>query len=551
MGQTTSQIDLYRSDNGFDHDGSGLEDLNQEEAMKNEQMDLYYSTTGLDYDDASLGDSSPEEDMSYNSSAKHSLRLWDTPPPKNMAASIKEVPSELPTPFIKGHEYGANLVAESITNGHTQSPIARQINRYIRKHPFFEKSLGSFTKSERRQFERDVYDYVRGSGLKKSEAKRHVVKAREFCGEEQSGSDSSSFEGEIDDSTWILESCWTLDESAAEAMAIDLPTCQVYDSDETRAALGSPINSHAASMSAGTKPLSKKRKAKAGYKSVDEILKPIKKLDTPTNGGEDAASMSAGTDHPLERRKARADPVDSDYVAAEQASFKLSTAPFDITDGGEDAASMSAGTNPTSKKRKAKADGTDSDCESDSALARQRMRKASRSYEGVLELSELSDKVVAQQAGDRLDRGKVARGGSKSESKRQKRLEIINDDEIKPGSDKKYPNEYANSHEPGTKDGGRRSEKKGRCPPPNTPSKPKAFIGQHDDQVIAEETVRPRKGRKRRRHRIDEMPADAILSSGDGNKENSTHHPRSRDTTSGETRAKLSVDFTHPMIQLA
>ena len=461
MGQTTSQIDLYRSDNGLDHDESGLEDLTQEEVMRYEQMDLYYSTSRLDYDDASLGDSSPEEDMSYNSSAKHSPRLWDAPPPKNVAASIKEVPSELLTPFIKGHEHGANLVAESITNGHTQSRIARQINHYIRKHPFFEKSLGSFTKSERRQFERDVYDYARGSGLKKSEARRHVVKAREFCGEEQSGSDSSSFECEIDDSTWILESRWTLDESAAEAVAINLPTRQVDGSNKTRAALNEPTRS------------------------------------------------------------------------------------------GEDANSIRAGTNPTSKKRKAKVRGMDSDCESDSPLARQRVRNPSRSYEGALELSELSDKVVAQQAGDKLHKGKVARADSKSESKRQKRLEIIKDDAIKPGSDKKYLNEYANSHEPETKEGSRRSEKKGRCPPPNTPSKPKANIGQHDDQVTAEETVRPRKGRKRRRHRIDEMPADAILSSGDGSKKNSTHHPRSRDATSDETCAKLSVDFTHPMIQLA
>ena len=307
-----------------------------------------------------------------------------------------------------------------------------------------------------------MYDFAKGLGLKKAEAWIHVVKAREFCGEEPCNSDSSTFDGEIDDSRFILEtlSASNLNESAAVSMAIDLPARQVDGSDETQAALDSPTNSRAASKSAGTKSSSKKRKAKAG--------------------------------------------------------------------------------------------GTDSDCEANSALARRRMRKASRSYEGTLELSELSDKVVAQQAGDWLDKGKVAREGLKSESRRQKRLEVIKDDNVEPGGDKDYLNECANSHEHGTKEGSRRSEKKGRYPSLNIPLKPKPYIGQHDDQLIAEETIRPRKGRKRRKHRIDELPADAILSSGDGNMKNSTHrHPRSRDTTFGETRAKLSMDFTRPMIQLA
>lgn len=349
-------------------------------------------------------------------------------------------------PNLSRHQHGAHLIAESIENGHYQPSIIKQMNHYIRKHPFFGKSLATFTKSERRQFERNVYDFARGLGLKRAEARRYVVKAREFCGEEQDDSDNTTFEGEINDSRFILEtlSASKLKESAAVSMAIDLPTRQVDGSDKTKAA-----------------------------------------LDIPTNSGEDAASKSAGTD-------------------------------------------------PASRKRKAKAGDVDSDDES----ARR--------------LLELSNNIPAQQAGNRMDEGQVAQKALKRERKRQKRVEIIKDDRIEPGSDKEYLNGGTNSQETGTREGVRKSEKKGRYPSLNNPLKPKALIGQRDDQLIAGETLRPRKGRKRRKRRIDEMPADAILFSGDGNTKSSTHrNSRSRDTTSDETRAKLLLDLTHPMIQLA
>ena len=86
----------------------------------------------------------------------------------------------------------------------TTLPISRQINLFIRKHPFLEKSLSTFTKSERRQFERNVYDFGRGLGLKKSEARKHVIKVREFWGEEQCDSEVSALGDEIDDSAIIL-----------------------------------------------------------------------------------------------------------------------------------------------------------------------------------------------------------------------------------------------------------------------------------------------------------------------------------------------------------
>lgn len=184
-------------------------------------------------------------------------------------------------PFKQRHEYTANAVAGSNRNGHTQPSIAKQINHYIRKHPFFERSLAVTVKSERRQFERNVYDFARGLGLRKSEARRHVVKARDFCGEEQSDSDSTSFEDEIDDSSWILEVISNLDESTAEAMAIDLPTRQVDSSDKTRPApdVPSKVGRDAVSMSAGTNPPSKKRKAKAaGMDGDNDSARPLAEL---------------------------------------------------------------------------------------------------------------------------------------------------------------------------------------------------------------------------------------------------------------------------------
>lgn len=239
-----------------------------------------FSDDEVDLDNFDLEGFTPEEVIRYNEIAEHGQRLQDALTPKKVAASIRKVPSGLSSPFIKGHEHMANLGAENIRNGHTQPSIAKQINHYIRKHPFFEQSLAAFSTSERRQFERNVYDFARGLGLKKSEARRHVIKAREFCGEEQYDSDSSSFEDEIDDSRFILETLSTSDKSAAVPMAIHLPIRQVDSGDMTPAASDVPTNvgEDAASMSAGTKPPSKKRKAKASdmdseFESAMKLLK--------------------------------------------------------------------------------------------------------------------------------------------------------------------------------------------------------------------------------------------------------------------------------------
>ena len=249
-----------------------------------ERDDLHslFSDDELDLDNFDLEGFTQEEAVRYNEIAEHGQRLQDALIPKKVAASIRKVPSELPPNFIKWHEHTANPVAEHNRNGHIQPSITKQMNHYIRKHPFFEKSLAVVTKSERRQFERNVYDFARGLGLKKYEARRHVVKAREFCGEEKSGSDSTSFEGEIDDSRWIMETCSSLDESAAEVMVTNLPNRRVDCSDKTRAAPDVPTNTGeaAASMSTGTKPPSKKRKAKAGGMDSDyQSASPLELLE--------------------------------------------------------------------------------------------------------------------------------------------------------------------------------------------------------------------------------------------------------------------------------
>lgn len=86
MGQVPTsgitQTDLYCSDNGFDHDESGLEDLTQEEAMR------------------------------YSSFAEHGQRLQDAPTPEKMAASIQKVPSEFPTQSIKAPTRGSPYCRE-------------------------------------------------------------------------------------------------------------------------------------------------------------------------------------------------------------------------------------------------------------------------------------------------------------------------------------------------------------------------------------------------------------------------------------------------------
>ena len=81
----------------------------------------------------------------------------------------------------------------------------KSINHFVRRHPFFtQQSLSVYKTSQRRTFERDVYDFVRAQGLSKTQAKVHIIKAREMCGEEEYNSEDSALGDEVDDTKEVL-----------------------------------------------------------------------------------------------------------------------------------------------------------------------------------------------------------------------------------------------------------------------------------------------------------------------------------------------------------
>ena len=108
--------------------------------------------------------------------------------------------------------YTDNMLKEPLkqrSNGNAselpEPSTLKAINIYIRQHPFLQISLGSFTTSQRRSFERDVYDYSRSLSLSRSHAKIEIRKARRICGETVEDSDQSALDGEVDDSLKIKE----------------------------------------------------------------------------------------------------------------------------------------------------------------------------------------------------------------------------------------------------------------------------------------------------------------------------------------------------------
>ncbi|KAL8695972.1 MAG: hypothetical protein Q9224_003043 [Gallowayella concinna] len=86
--------------------------------------------------------------------------------------------------------------------------MKKQLNHFMRRHKFVtEQSFATYTTSQRRAFERDVYDYSRALGLAKSRAKASVLSARRLCGEEDYDSDDTRLDDdEMDDSSVIVVS---------------------------------------------------------------------------------------------------------------------------------------------------------------------------------------------------------------------------------------------------------------------------------------------------------------------------------------------------------
>lgn len=98
------------------------------------------------------------------------------------------------------------------------------VNHFIRRHPFLQTSLVSHTTSERRGFERDIYDYARGLGLSTSAAHKEVLKGRAFCGEEDYNSDDTALGDEVDDSAVTMRRLSTPAVSRLEHLQSDQMT---------------------------------------------------------------------------------------------------------------------------------------------------------------------------------------------------------------------------------------------------------------------------------------------------------------------------------------
>ncbi|KAL2037071.1 hypothetical protein N7G274_010198 [Stereocaulon virgatum] len=192
----------------------------------------------LDLEEFDLAGFTADEIKAYNSMAEPGQRLQDAMTPRKVTSSI-------PKPAKYSNQDQKTL------------PIPRQINLFVRKHSFLEKSLSIFTKSERRQFERNVYDFGRSLGLRKPEARKYVVKAREFCGEEEYDSDVSALEGEIDDSATTIDRL----PRTIEPEAILPPASQGRPNSQTESRSGDKRRVGEDSTIARTPLPSKKRKA--------------------------------------------------------------------------------------------------------------------------------------------------------------------------------------------------------------------------------------------------------------------------------------------------
>ncbi|KAL6716151.1 hypothetical protein ACLMJK_005717 [Lecanora helva] len=143
-----------------------------------------------EFEEFDLSDFTQEEIQNYNTMAEPGQRLQDAVSPKKMQGLMQIASTQNPT-----QKDASTPIVPS---------IPRQIALFVRKHPFLEQAMGAFRKSERRQFERDVYDYAEALGLDHAAAKKQVIKARGFCGEDKYDSDSSALQEEIDDSNDIL-----------------------------------------------------------------------------------------------------------------------------------------------------------------------------------------------------------------------------------------------------------------------------------------------------------------------------------------------------------
>ncbi|MCJ1474603.1 hypothetical protein MMC13_003263 [Lambiella insularis] len=95
-------------------------------------------------------------------------------------------------------------LSHNVGEQETDRLVLKKINHYVRGHPFIQQSLIGHTTTQRRTFEREIYDYARGLGLNKEQTRNEVLKARSFCGELEYDSDESKLDDEVDDLAKVL-----------------------------------------------------------------------------------------------------------------------------------------------------------------------------------------------------------------------------------------------------------------------------------------------------------------------------------------------------------
>ena len=172
------------------------------------KVDSISRTGGAESSDAELSMTSDDlEDCSTSSDSNHSITKFydqydlDGISPQDFDLLLTLAPADQ-LPDLTTADVKPGVYLER-SNSHAASRIA--IKRYVMFHKFMKDPHSSHTTSQRRDFERNVYDFARANGLGKQEASSEVRKARMICGAPESDSEDSSFGHEVNDTSEILD----------------------------------------------------------------------------------------------------------------------------------------------------------------------------------------------------------------------------------------------------------------------------------------------------------------------------------------------------------
>ena len=126
----------------------------------------------------------------------------------------------------------------------------KNLQNYIRKHSFIsQRSTANFTTSQRRKFERDVYDFGRGLGLDKARIQKEQRKSKAFLSHETGyETDDTSYSQELDDSQQVVHSLIETQEKQRKQPSF----LSVVDVGGKTAVLSSPPGSTSKTMSKPT-----------------------------------------------------------------------------------------------------------------------------------------------------------------------------------------------------------------------------------------------------------------------------------------------------------